>query len=491
MKIILVPAIVLTAFASWLFFCWPALYALHLRWVYLDGPYSIGYPTVIMSLWWFINRRHAILSGPIAPAYTALPLLLLALMASAAGSLIYLQIVPQLAVPLLMWLLLGVVFGWRASFAAIAPCAVLYLAIPWLDIGYVLRAMTVWFSQHMLDWLHVPALIDGFTISLVSGVIHVAGSCSGFNLLLSAVFIGLMYGEMAEQNAVSRVLFVMLAAVIGIIDNWIRVLALVLVAHYSNMTSELVYHHGSFGWWIFAASLVPYFLMARRLERSPSLAVQEVVRGTSVSWPFKRMVFAALVATMMMWGTVATMGHLQDRSGESAGFAIPQTAIAIRPSWLPHYQGQGFTQAFSITNEAGSYEILALTYIHQRFDKKLISYDNYIADEEHLREMGRVAIDPDFTVNTAVVHNGSSRVVWWFWWVDGKTSASALKTKLLQLTAMLMGDPSASLVLLSSPCLPADCAAAAELTAPVRQLLRNLSHLPAVKSSQPVVPRSE
>ena len=71
-KAFLLSAALLVIVVLALFF-WPALYALHLRWIRLDEPYAIGYATVFLSAWWLFDRRHRLLNTVLAPCYSALP----------------------------------------------------------------------------------------------------------------------------------------------------------------------------------------------------------------------------------------------------------------------------------------------------------------------------------------------------------------------------------------------------------------------------------
>ena len=111
------------------------------------------------------------------------------------------------------------------------------------------------------------------------------------------------------------------------------------------------------------------------------------------------------------------------------------------------------------SGHAGSsaYDAIALTYVRQGRDKKLIYYDNTIATEDQLQGSGQRSADDGFAVNVAVVGRRDWRVVWWFWWVDGRTATSALKTKLMQVRAMLFGDPSAALMLVTATCTSPRC----------------------------------
>ena len=75
------------------------------------------------------------------------------------------------------WVL--VVMGWRSAWYLAPTLSLLYLAIPlWDFLLLPLREATIGFVGAILDLLAIPALIDGFNISLPAGMLVVAGGCA-------------------------------------------------------------------------------------------------------------------------------------------------------------------------------------------------------------------------------------------------------------------------------------------------------------------------
>lgn len=450
------PAIVaaIAVMAAWILFNGSALRSLHLRWLQLDEAYVIGYPAALLALWWGVRHREVIVRRNRGPSVVALLLLFGALLGGVAAQLVQLQLLQQLVALVSLWLIATTLMGWSAGRLLLFPAALLLLGIPlWDFLVDPLRMLTVWFSQHMLDLLAVPAHIDGYRISVPSGVLVVAGGCSGLNLFLAMLLLGLLFAESHQLPRARRVAIVLLAAAVGILDNWVRVFLLVIIAHQTEMQSELVHHHGNFGWWIFAIALLPYFWLAGRIERggdhrqAPTHGLHEPISSAGKASSIGILICVLLIGAW--WGAQ----QLEHRRGSaSAGLQAPVGAVPVPASWLPAYTGQDVTQAWRKSANGDTYDIVALTYLEQRADKKLIYYSNVIAEEEVLRPLGRLAVAPGFDVNVAMVGGDSPRLVWWYWWVDGSTSVSALKTKLLQLKATLLGDPSAALIAVSKPC---------------------------------------
>jgi exosortase len=453
---------------AWVLCHGTALLSLHQRWVLFDQAYAVGYPAVGLTVWWLFRHRkilHDKISGPFWPAL--IPLILV-LLAGSAGLLVQLQLLAQLAALSTLWLIPLFLFGWPVARMLLLPAALLSLTVPMWDVLVdPLRGMTVWFTQHVLDSLHIPAYIDGYFITLPAGVVEVANGCSGLNLLLAMMLVGLMFVESHLMSPFRRLCIVALAIAFGLIDNWVRVLLLVLIAYFSEMQSDLVHHHGNFGWWVFAIGLLPYFWFATRIERRLNPQPSPFV-GTG-ALPRRE---ALLIGVLMIcvWG--GTEQLQQRRGAASAGLQLPVAGVAAKAQWLPEYSGQDVMQVWRVPLGPRLFDVTALTYIEQRADKKLIYYSNRIAAEGKTSNAGHIELAPGFAVNTLLLNEGGARQVWWFWWVDGGTSTGALRTKLLQLKAMLVGDPSAALIVVTARCARTECARTlAEPDAATQQLL--------------------
>src|SRR5690606_28883817 len=98
-------ALIGAALAAWLLLNQSVFASLHQRWIRLDEPYAVGYPTLLLALWWLYNRRATIAAT--GPAPIALLALAGTLMRSVAGGLVYFQLLQQVLMPASLWLLLA------------------------------------------------------------------------------------------------------------------------------------------------------------------------------------------------------------------------------------------------------------------------------------------------------------------------------------------------------------------------------------------------
>lgn len=445
---------VVLAFTAWLFANWPTLHTLHQRWVDVGDSYVLGYPLIAVAAWFIYQRRHRLLALTPKPSWYGVAFFVASMLLIYTARLIQLQIVQQILLPISLWSAVFALAGWQIARAFVLPLALQYFGMPiWDFLIGVLQKMTIVIAHTVLAWLHVPAWLQGNRIHLPDGIITVADSCSGLNLLLAALLIATLQAEMGRYNSARRVGLFAAAAAIGLLDNWIRVIALILIAHYSHMQNALVYSHAAFGWWIYVVSLVPFFWIARRLEyRSDAHPTDTLVKAEAAPIPLWHLLAMLAAVALCQFGTTA----LAARSGRVQQMQIVGSARTIEPEFTPHYHGYDRRQTWELVSNGARYELSAFIYKRQQENKKLIYYDNVIATDAQLETVGNMRLN-GHAINFAVVNAAPRRVVWWYYWIDGAITTSPLRAKLYQIKAALFGDPSAALVVLSEGCVSDDC----------------------------------
>lgn len=456
------------AVAAWWLFHWPALVTLHRRWWTFGELYEIGYPLLAIGIYWAFLQRPLLRRAAISPSVIGGVLFLLALLTAGAARLAQLLVIQQLMVPVSLWCGLFALCGWPVARLLLMPCVLLLGGVPmWDFLIDPLRLLTVQAAQFLLSLLRIPALVDGYDIALPRGVMQVADACSGLNLLLAALVLSTLQAALGLRSPVRRVLLVAIGAAIGIVDNWLRVFVLIAIAYYSDMRSSLVHDHIGFGWGLFAASLVPFFLIARALERGEQRAGTASATSAAVaSGSFNRrgVALAAACLALAALGVTGWVRHLErDTASAVAEFAPPPGAVAVPEGWLPRYAGYDLAQTWRLPAAQRNYDLTVLLYREQRQGKKLVYYSNRIADAHEIRYATQTTLTSGQVVNLTVLHGGrrgaaAPRAVWWYWRIDGEPTVSALSAKWLQFRATLRGDSSAALVAFSVTCRDVDCA---------------------------------
>lgn len=443
------------AFAGWLFASLPILRSLHAKWTDVGDSYVLGYPLLAAAIWLIYQRRERLAAITAKPSWLGVALFVASMLIIYAARLIQLQIVQQLMLPASLWCGVLALGGWKFARVLLLPIALQYFGMPIWDllIG-VLQAMTVAVAHVVLGVMHIPAWFQRNHIHLPDGILTVADSCSGLNLLLAILLIATLQSEMGRYDPPRRIALFIIAGIIGLLDNWIRVIALILIAHYSQMQNPLIYSHASFGWWIYAASLVPFFWFAHLLERrSIKQRPIFVSPGPAITSPLFFQSAALIVIVAICEIGITALGG---RVGRVQHLDVAGSARTITQSFMPRYSGYDAQQAWELVSAKGRYELLALIYTRQKENKKLIYYENVIAPDLQLKAVGDFQVGPH-RLKYALINGTQPRIVWWYYWIDGAVTSSPLRAKLYQAKAALFGDPSAALIVLSQRCFDNDC----------------------------------
>jgi exosortase/archaeosortase family protein len=306
-------------------------------------------------------------------------------------------------------------------------------------------------------------LVEGYRVLLPGGVMLIADACSGLNLLLAALVLSVLHAELNLYSTRRKLIVIGVGIAIGIVDNWLRVFILVAIAYSSEMKSALVYDHAIFGWWIFVASLVPFFFIARLIERgdsAPPIATSAVANSAGANASPRVIIVTAWALAALTGGFYLLIQRWENTPNPDAHiFAMPAPAVVDSDGWLPRYSGYDDARTWRLADGGATYEIAALTYLRQAADKKLIYYTNRIADANDTRQSSRRDIGMRSAINETVIRDrdGRTRIVWWFYWIDNNVAADAVTAKLLQLRAVFSGDRSAVLITVSRLCFDADC----------------------------------
>lgn len=139
-------------------------------------------------------------------------------------------------------------FGGRAlRWSLLFPVIFFLAAVPWpkrwewpLTLG--LQGFVAAVIMELLHLLGIHAVQQGTTIHLRNGPVGIAEACSGIRSLQASLMISLAIGELFFLGWVRRLLLIVLAAVVAIIMNLGRTLALCLLAEYEGQAGMDRWH---------------------------------------------------------------------------------------------------------------------------------------------------------------------------------------------------------------------------------------------------------
>ncbi|MGO9391198.1 exosortase [Rhodoblastus sp.] len=239
----------------------------------IDGPWRTeqeGHgPIVIAAAAWLAwQARQNFRPEKLKPAYIAGWLVLLAglalLIVMRSQDVLMLEVAAQ--IPIICGAVL-IAAGWQGLKAYAFPIAFLFFAIP--PPGWMMDIFTVPMKLMVSDWatellyqLDFPIAQNGVMIMVGPYQLMVKDACSGMNSIFALSAIGFFYVHEFIRNSPFRVA-VMLAAIIPITvaANFVRVLALILIAYYFGVDAVDGVFHDLTGFLLFAVALGLFFLL--------------------------------------------------------------------------------------------------------------------------------------------------------------------------------------------------------------------------------------
>jgi exosortase/archaeosortase family protein len=275
-----------------------------------------------------------------------------------------------------------------------------------------------------------------------------------------------LYGELNKDSLRTRVKLVVLAAVLAMLTNWIRIFIIAVAAHLTDMQHYLVSEeHYTFGWIMFVGTMVIFFLIVRRwpvqdLEAAPS--GEKPPSSGAISWRG-----AALALTSLL---IAPMWLLADRNTIAAddlprllpstgnGWSAQETK---RQEWQPTFVGADVTERRSYSKSATLVEGFAALYASQHQGKELIGFNNSMTGES-LRVRRRAAsAGTDRWMEMEVVDGrGESWLLWYAYRLDQQWYDRTLPLQLQYGVRSLTSAPLSAVVAFRTSCAGEDCSAA-------------------------------
>jgi exosortase len=475
---------------------WPTLASFPGTW---EGfTMSHGWFVVGLVVWLLWRDRAFLRAGDEGILLALVPMVVFSLLWLAA-TVAHIRLFHQLSlvVVLVCWGL--VVFGARGARLVAVAGVTFLLALPFWDVLVpVLRPLTTLVSGSLVRALRIPAEIQGDLVRIPSGTFHIADGCAGLNYLLAGLVVGAFYALFLVKGWRKQIAVVGLAAFIAIVGNWIRVAAIIVIGHVTEMQSGLVERHLGFGWVVFTLGLVPFFLAARRIEKAARWGTPGLDRDSGVGdggpepgtvpgpengdgergragreegppGAVKRVVLAsglAVLGPLLYFGVGALPGV---QGGGMALDELPRGEkwqVAEFPherpfDWRPAYRGEQEHESLAFTDGERFVYGDRFVYREQRQGAKLIGYPNRIAPASDIfeeRVIGPVEPSGRLWVRQAVVLTQEGPVLVWYWYrVGGVDTFSPVHAKVLEVPAFLSRRRAAELMALSAVCEPDNC----------------------------------
>jgi exosortase len=127
-------------------------------------------------------------------------------------------------------------------------------------IGPMQRFATL-FTDATLNLIGVPHYTEGTVIELTNGRFEIAEACAGLRFLIATVALGVLYAYLMFRKRLKIVLFLVACVLVPLIGNGLRVVGIILLAHFTNNKYGAGADHLIYGWGFNVAILLVLFLI--------------------------------------------------------------------------------------------------------------------------------------------------------------------------------------------------------------------------------------
>lgn len=428
---------------------WARLAEIWLQW---DQTMSHGLPAAIAYLVLLIV--HPPLDGSLrktdkgfSSPYVGGILLLLSTVAWAALELVRIDTLAYLSLPVSLFAITWTLLGLGGALKLIPYLLLLSLSLPiWADlIPLLVEAATVVVGS-AVSAIGITALIEGSNITLAYGRLVIADGCSGIGFLAIAMVLGAFTAILNDYRWRGWAMIMSCSIVLALVINWVRIIALVLIADWTNMESSLVREHELFGWIVFAAFILPALALAPvRRRKTLQIGNDHVIR-----YPAFGFLFFALVAGTGMIFLVQARG-------------IEEPPLSVKNAELKEISAAGLPLIFQVPDqfeqkvlldESTEVFIFMAQFQRQSAEEKIVPYLPPLVDRDlWFREAtpapGKEVWKRINTPQRVVVSN--------IYAVGAYRTDSYVIAKLLQLPAIYSGRTRFGLISLQATCETSTC----------------------------------
>jgi exosortase A len=434
---------------------------------YGDVTFNHGFLIVPICLYLAWQERQVIAVTPVRPSLLGLFLVALGagvwLLGSVAGALV----VQELAIVAIAQAMICTIFGWRMVRVVRFPLLYLYFAVPF-GIAMVppLQQVTAFFSVALLHMTGIPIFVDGNFISVPNGNFEIAEACSGIRYLIASVALGVLLAGTMYRSWWRRIVFMLLSVAVPIVANGIRAFGIILIAYLTNNEYATGIDHIFYGWVFF--TLVTFMLLALGWATSDGEVVPVTTPLAGPVYGSDRVAPLALVAAALsvalVFGATAYAGYVnrpivtQVRSPAIPQAGLPfQAETGARDASPPKFVGAAAELHQSYVAGRDRVNLHIALYAQQRRNAEVLGAENVLISG--VREVSGVVGETSaslagttLSVNfVRMVVGQRSRLVWYWYWVDGRFVANPYLAKLLQVKAkLLQGTPAAAMIVVTA-----------------------------------------
>lgn len=399
-----------------------------------DGTYSHGYLIPFIFIYLLIvmakTGQLSARTGNYIPALVSAVLLVFAYFVALASQISLLVWVLSLALLAnAYWMVFR--FSWGMAYSV---AFLLFMYPLWGSLQTALQQLSVFAVMNIMAYSGIPTYVEGTSVMIPAGTFVIAGGCSGLRYFLVSLAIGSLFVFLNLRRKSAIVKFLALAIIGALITNWIRIVALIVIGHESNMQSELMRDHNNFGWYIYAPFVVLLFWFGERLaKKEPVDPMTECKRSETDAFTSSAKKTMPAAVVLILVSSSALHLNLFSQSTNVADECQDVSVLGDAAPLLPY---EARTCVKSVPVNGARVDTLLVWYNGDDLDGKPTQYQVRYFPEEW--QVVRKDTQAGWNVVTAMEGQNIHKFAWRFV-VDGEKTASVVEMKKLRLKKALKG----------------------------------------------------
>ncbi len=366
------------------------------------------------------------------------------------------------------------VFGWRFVRMLLLPLLFFLFAVPFGEfLVPPLQDLTAHYTTLLVRWSGVPIYMDDWHLVIPGGAFLVAEACSGVRYLIACTALGVLICDLMFRKPWKVAAFMALSVAVPIVANVFRAYGIVMLAHLSDFEIAVGVDHLVYGWFFLTFVTVILILIAVKMQDPPEKgseqastdaqhhAVSEHASGAPLRYGKVSVIALAFLAGTLAFkgyaGTLAAPQEIAAPELDPPTLASWQHDPDAVPDWRADFPGADLERTWIYEKGGEAVTVYIAYYTHERPGAELISYRNRMTDDDDASTLGRGQAEAGVAEGvpapgvTRLHESGDSRVVWHWYWVNGRLTADPVMAKVQAFLAKtLQGEPSAAVVAVSS-----------------------------------------
>jgi EpsI family protein len=332
-------------------------------------------------------------------------------------------------------------------------------------IGPMQRFATI-FVDMCLNLIAIPHHTEGTLIELTNGRFEIAEACAGLRFLIATVALGVLFAYMMFRMWYKVALFLFACVAVPLIGNGLRVVGIILLAHFTSNEYGVGADHLVYGWGFNVAILLLLFLVGSLFRDSHDSETDIVVDDRKTDT--LRTVSAVFLAAALLISSGPALARWQESrvitphvSGLLRPMNIPGWRVAeSMDDWQPTYPDADAHLSMSLARIGGpprpAVDLHVVYYARARGAHALTAHINRLWNGEIWTAIGSGSAvarvhGQDIQLQEWVISSPAERrIIWASYWINGRFTTSPLTVKFLQIPAALQGREGQAIVAVST-----------------------------------------